>query len=136
MKKLSGSDKIYIKNSKILNAGRGVFAERNIKKGELIEKCPVIELPEHDMSSLRQSLLVTYFFYFGKKKERLALALGFGSLYNHTYNPNARYEIRDLENTIDFIALNNIKKNDEITVDYNSANPTDKTPFWFEVPNA
>jgi len=130
MKKLLTSDKIYIGQSKILNAGRGVYARRDIKKGEIIEKCPVIEVPKYDMSNLRESILVTYFFYFGKNKERLVIALGFGSIYNHANKPNARYKIRHTEKTLDFIALSDIKKDDEITINYN---PRDKRPLWFVV---
>ena len=132
MKKLLTSDKVYIRQSRILNAGRGVYARRDIKKDEIIEKCPVIEVPKHDVSNLRESILVTYFFYFGKNKERLAIALGFGSIYNHTYEPNATYKIKHREKTIDFIALSDINKDDEITVNYNYGNPKDKSPLWFE----
>jgi len=132
-KKLLTSDKIYIKQSSILNAGRGVFAGCNIKKGEIIESCPIIEVPKHDMSNLKESILVTYFFYFGKNKERLAVVLGFGSIYNHSYKPNAKYKIKPEKKIIDFIALNNIRKDDEITFNYNCANPKNKSPLWFEV---
>jgi len=132
VKKLLTSDKVYIRQSRILNAGRGVYARRDIKKDEIIEKCPVIEVPKHDVSNLRESILVTYFFYFGKNKERLAIALGFGSIYNHTYEPNATYKIKHREKTIDFIALSDINKDDEITVNYNYGNPKDKSPLWFE----
>jgi len=132
MNKLITSDKIYIRQSRIANAGRGVYARRDIKKDEIIEKCPIIEVPKHDVANLRESILVTYFFYFGKNKERLIIALGFGSIYNHTYEPNATYKIKHTEKTIDFIALNDIKKDDEITVNYNYGNPKDKSPLWFE----
>ena len=125
------SDKIYIGQSGIANAGRGVYARRDIKKDEIIEKCPIIEVPKHDVSNLRDSILVTYFFYFGKNKERLVIALGFGSIYNHAYEPNARYKIGRREKTLDFIALGDIKKDDEITVNYNP-NPKDLSPLWFE----
>ena len=131
MKKLLTSDKIYIGQSRILNAGRGVYAGRDIKKDEIIEKCPVIEVPKHDVSNLRESIFVTYFFYFGKNKDRLVIALGFGSIYNHSYEANARYKISRTEKTLDFVALKNIKKDDEITVNYNP-NPKDKSPLWFE----
>jgi SET domain-containing protein len=132
MKKILTSDKIYISQSRILNAGRGVYARRDIKKAEIIEKCPIIEVPKHDMSNLKESILVTYFYFFGKKKEQLLIALGFGSIYNHAYIPNAIYKIKPAEKTIDFIALNDIKKDDEITVNYNT-NLKNKSPLWFEV---
>ncbi len=133
MKKLPTSDKIYIRQSRILNAGRGVYARRDIKKDEIIEKCPVVEVPKHDMANLRESILVTYFFYFGKNKERLAVALGFGSIYNHSYKPNARFKIKHTEKSIDFIALNDIKKDEEITVNYKYGNPKNKRPLWFDL---
>lgn len=133
MKKFLTSDKVYISQSRILNAGRGVYARRDIKKQEIIEKCPIIEVPKHDMANLRESILVTYFFYFGKKRQRLAVALGFGSIYNHTHKPNARYEIKHTKNSIDFIALNDIKKDDEITINYNPGIPKNKSKLWFEV---
>ena len=133
MHNLATSDKVYIAQSRILNAGRGVYAKYDIKKNELIEKCPVIEVPQHDVANLCESILITYFYYFGKKKERVLIALGFGSIYNHTYEPNARYKISEEEMTIDFIALKDIRKNDEITVDYSNGNPKDKSPLWFEV---
>lgn len=133
MSKLITSDKIYIKQSGIPNAGRGVFARRDIKKGEIIERCPVIEVPKYDVSNLRESILVTYFFYFGRNKQRLVVALGFGSIYNHSYEPNATYKKKHTERIIDFIALEDIKKDDEITVNYNYGNPKDKSPLWFKV---
>lgn len=134
MKKIFTSDKVYVKQSKILNAGKGVYAMRDIKKGELIEKCPVIEIPTHDLSNVDESFLVTYFYYSGKHKERVVIALGFGSIYNHTFTPNALYKIKHAENTIDFIALHNIKKDEEITVNYNGKNLKNNNPLWFEEP--
>ena len=134
MKKLLTSDKIYVSKSRILNAGRGVYARCDIKKGEIIERCPIIEISKHDTSNLKESVLVTYFFYFGRNKERVAIALGFGSIYNHTDKPNTTYKIKSREKVIDFIALTDIKKDEELTFNYyNSSNPKDKkNPLWFE----
>lgn len=132
MNKLLTSDKIYVGPSRIPNADRGVFARCNIKKGEVIEKCPVILVSRHDTSNLSESILVTYFFYFGKSKEQLAIALGFGSIYDHSYQPNATYKIKAREKIIEFSAIKDIRKDEEITVNYNFGNPKDKTPLWFE----
>lgn len=133
MRKLLTSDKVYVGQSRIFNAERGVFARWDIKKGEIIERCPVILVPRYDTSNLNESILVTYFFYFGKNKERLAIALGFGSIYDHSYEPNATYNLKFREKIIEFSALKDIKKDEEITVNYNFGNPKDKTPLWFEV---
>ena len=137
MKKLVSSGKVYISESRILNAGRGVFAKCDIKKNEIIERCPIIEVPKHDTSNLNESILVTYFFYFGRSKEQLAIALGFGSIYNHTDKPNATFKIKQREEVIDFVALTDIKKDDEITFNYrNHGNSKNKSPLWFETDQA
>lgn len=131
MKNLLPSDMIYVKDSSIAKGERGVFAAKNIKKGELIERCPIIEIAEEDPSNSREGILTTYFFYFGKKKTGQAIALGFGSIYNHSEKPNAIYKIKQKDGIIEFVAMQNIKKDEEISVNYNYANPGDKTPLWF-----
>ena len=132
MKKLLVSDKVYVSSSKIINAGRGVYAKRNIKKGEIIETCPIILVSKYDTSKLEESILVTYFFYTGKKKEELAVALGFGSIYNHSYRPNAKYKINRTKKLLEFTALRNIKKDEEITFNYKQGNTKNNVPLWFE----
>ena len=133
MKNILNSNNVYFGKSKIFEAGRGVFARYNILKGNIIERCPIIEVPKYDTSNLTESILVTYFFYFGKNKERSAIALGLGSIYNHAYKPNAKFRIKQKDMTIDFIALKNIKKGDEITFNYYGNGNPKKNPLWFEV---
>jgi SET domain-containing protein len=131
--KIVSSGKIYISESKIPKAGRGVFASVDIKRGETIEQCPVIEIPEHDASNINNSILVTYIYYLGENKDRMLLSLGFGSIYNHSDQPNAEYKEEHKNMAIDFIALNTIKKDEEITVNYNQGYQKDKSPLWFTV---
>ena len=61
------------------------------------------------------------------------VALGCGSIYNHSYQPNAKYKEKYKEKMINFIAKNKIKKNEEITVNYSQGNQKDKSPLWFKV---
>jgi uncharacterized protein len=133
--KMLSSENVYVSKSSIPYAGRGVRAVSTINKGELIERCPFIEVPRHEASLLNQSFLVTYFFYFGKLKEQVAIVLGFGSLYNHSAKPNATYKIDAKRSIVDFIALENISKDTEITFDYyhDSTPENKKNPLWFEV---
>lgn len=131
MKKIVSVNNIYISQSKIPKAERGVFANVDIKKGETIETCPIIELQEHELSGLGESILLHYVYFFGEKKERLLLALGFGSIYNHQYLPNAVYKIKSKEKIIEFIAIKDIKKDEEITVNYVPSNHQ-SVPLWFE----
>lgn len=132
MTKISASDKIYIAKSKIPNSGRGVFARVDIKKGEIIERCPVIELPQNDAANLADSIIITYVYHLGKNKDRALLALGFGAIYNHTYMPNAMYKGFPAKGIIHFVAVKDIKKDEEITVNYNSKDSGSKNPLWFE----
>lgn len=132
MNKLTPPEKIYIAKSKIPNSGRGVFARDDIKKGEVIERCPVIELPQDDAANLTDSIIITYVYHLGKNKDRALLALGFGAIYNHTYTPNAMYEGFPEKGIIDFVAVKNIKKDEEITVNYNTGNKKGQNPLWFE----
>lgn len=131
--KIAVSDKIYISESQIPNAGRGVFAKVAIKKNEVIERCPFIEIPESDSSTLSESILVTYFYFFGSKKERIVVVLGYGSLYNHSYTPNTKYKEQYKQKTVDFIALRDIKKNEEIVVNYVQGSKKYKNSLWFDV---
>lgn len=125
--------KLYVSKSKIPNSGRGVFAEVKIKKGQLIERCPIIEIPRHDLESIEQSVFVNYIYYFGEKRQNMLLTLGYGSIYNHTETPNARYKIKPEDEVIEFIAIIDIEKDDEITVNYGQGNQKDKSPLWFTV---
>lgn len=135
MKKTLSSNKVYVMQSGIPDAGRGVYARRDIKKGEIIEKCPVIDVPTYDMANLKDSSLIAYFFFYGKGNKRVLIALGFGSIYNHSYEPNAIYKIKPIDMTIEFRALIDIKKDDEITFNYKNK-PKGKYPLWFETKSA
>ena len=124
------SPKIKIGKSKITNAGRGVFASGAIKKGELIEECPVLVLPRKDYSLVKKTLLRNYYFLWGKVT--CGICLGFGSLYNHSYEPNAAYEKSIMKQIIRFLAIKRIRKGEEITVNYNYGNPANKTELWIK----
>ncbi|MFB6182046.1 MAG: SET domain-containing protein [Candidatus Magasanikbacteria bacterium] len=111
------------------NKGRGVFAKKDFRKGEVIEVCPVIRLSEKDREVINETELYNY--YFSWKEEKAAIALGYGSLYNHSFEPNADYE-KDLENSqIIFRSLRSIEKGEEILVDYTQGG--NKEDLWFEL---
>lgn len=130
MKAIVPSNKVYLSKSAIPNAGRGVFASKDITPGEIIEICPVITIPHNECGHLSKTPLVNYYFSWGKGNETVALCMGFGSMYNHSYEPNATY-VKDFNHlTIMFTALYPIKKDEEITVNYNHGNPDDKSSLW------
>jgi SET domain-containing protein len=110
--------------------GRGVFAERRFAQGELIERAPVLVLPPADQAHVAQTRLDDYCYAWGESRELLALALGYGSLYNHAFAPNALYQRQPELDALDFIALRDIEPGEEITINYNGR-PDDPTPLWF-----
>lgn len=93
--------------------GRGVFAGKDFKERECIEKCPVIIIPGFQEEKWRGNVLEEYAFGF---EGNAALALGYGSLYNHSETPNATYEFRDGHVLIRASHL--IKKGEQIFIDY------------------
>ncbi len=130
MKPISPSKKVFVSKSSIPKAGRGVFASMLIKKDEVIEECPVFVLPKKDYPIIKKSALRNYYFMWGKTTS--AICFGFGSFYNHSCKPNATYKKKIKEQTIEFLAIKDIKKGEEITVNYNYGKPDNKNPLWIE----
>ena len=110
--------------------GRGVVAARDIVRGERIERVPVVVLSQQDGDTVDGTRLGSYVFNWSDGG--VVIALGAGSLYNHSYAPNAEYQKRFDEVVIDFVALTDIAEGTEITVNYNG-HPADQTPMWFDV---
>jgi SET domain-containing protein len=121
-------DYLEVRQTKL--KGRGVFTTRDISQGEIIEVCPIIELPEGDTPHIDVTKLYNYYFNWGEKLNKVAIALGYGSLYNHSYTPNAVYEKDFSRNLLVFRSLSDIQAGEEITVNYNGT-PTDRRPLWF-----
>jgi uncharacterized protein len=111
--------------------GKGVFAARDMEAGEIIEICPVLVFPKSELPHIRQTMLDDYYFDWGDDGAFYAVCLGYGSLYNHAYEPNAEYGMDFAAETIDFYAVKAIKAGEEITVNYNGE-PGNMEKVWFE----
>lgn len=109
--------------------GKGVFATGEIKKGEVIEAAPILILQHEELIDTKWNLLFDYYFWLD---DFVVLALGYGSIYNHSDNPNTSYKINPKNKTIIFRASKNIKKGEEIFFNYKGKSKG-KTPLWFEV---
>jgi SET domain-containing protein len=119
-----------IEVKQIKGKGRGVCARRLIRSGEVIERVPVLVLPVGEISKGDVPLRLTgYCFEWGRGT--VAVALGYGSLYNHSFRPNARYDDVGPQ-TKEFTAMRDIAPGEEITVNYNGE-PTSRAAVWFEV---
>jgi ribosomal protein S18 acetylase RimI-like enzyme len=111
--------------------GRGLFAHRSISRGELIEEAPVVVVPAAEVEHLDRTTLENYYFEWGEDGRDAALLLGSCSLCNHSYQPNAVFELQPERQTIGFVALRDIQPGEEITTNYNGA-PEDSKPLWFD----
>ncbi len=112
--------------------GRAVVASTAIARGELIERCPVIVLSAQEREVVDGLALGSYYYDWGPRRAEGALVLGYGSLYNHSYTPNAVYQRRGEDREMEFIALCDIAKGDEITINYNG-DPHRRDPLDFPV---
>lgn len=92
--------------------GRGVYAARYFRKGDLIERCHLIVANDDDWGEA----LSDYIFSHGESTA--AIPLGNGLLYNHDDDPNADYVIRNAFMTI--TAARDIRSGEEIFVSYGS----------------
>jgi SET domain-containing protein len=114
--------------------GRGVVALRDIPVGAVIERCPVLIIPEPDRKKTDRTVVFTYVYmwehgtteqdlYTGKG--RAAVALGMSSLLNHAPTPNATFLrlIDDCE--LELRSCRPIAAGDEITIDY-------QMKLWFD----
>lgn len=124
--------KLFIKEIK--GKGRGVFCKQPITKDEEFEISPLLVLPAENYDTVRASQLVDYFFTFNKEENTLALALGFGSLYNHAVYSNAAYVLDREAKTINFFALEDIEPGTEICINY-SGERGQEFNEWFESRN-
>jgi len=128
MNKIFSTDNIYTTASTVPNSGNGVFAAKDIKKGEIIEVAPILLLDFTDFIDTKWNLLFEYYFWMD---DYVALALGFGSLYNHSKDSNCSYKLDPKEKTITFAATKDIAKDEEIFFNYKGSSSS-KAPLWFE----
>ncbi|WP_409370231.1 SET domain-containing protein [Lysinibacillus sp. 38-6] len=121
---------IEIKTSPLSDGefNRGVFATCDIPKGTLLHEAPVISYPNEQHQYIEQTLLADYAFEYGIGQS--AILLGYGMLFNHSYEPNATYEINFRNQTFDFFAYKDIKAGEEICINYNGE-VDNQDQLWF-----
>src|SRR3954468_18681958 len=83
---------LYVR--RVRGMGRGVFAGRRFKRGEVIEVCPVVPLTRREERQCRGTVLDRYFFAWNEPGYVVAMVLGLGCVYNTSPDPNARFRQR------------------------------------------
>jgi SET domain-containing protein len=100
-------NKLTVKKSHI--HGYGVFADKAIKRGEIVEECYAI------LTKAEDDILGDYFF---DTRGKNAVLTGFGWIYNHSEDPNCFYMYYPKKRLMVFRADRAIKKGEEIYVSY------------------
>jgi len=91
--------------------GRGVYAQKNYRAGDIIEICPIITIKHTDV----RGKLLDY--VFGNEfNDDVSVAFGYCSLYNHKNTNSANWLI--VNDTMIIEANKNIKHGDQIYVSY------------------
>lgn len=121
---------VVVKSTK--SKGRGVFAAKDFRRGEIIEKCPVIALSSAEYRKCRSTILDQYFYDWISASDAAAV-LGYGMIYNHSYTPNATYHRQYSTQTLTYKALRDISRGEEITVNYQGHPKSTKKISWFKV---
>ncbi|HYX37506.1 MAG TPA: SET domain-containing protein-lysine N-methyltransferase [Oligoflexus sp.] len=104
---------VEIRQSK--GKGRGVFATRRIRGGQVIETVPALLVPKSQVDALAETFLGHYMFTTDNNKN-LVIGLGITSLLNHDDDANAEFYV-----TIDSVTIKAkraIPAGTEITINY------------------
>jgi SET domain-containing protein len=105
---------IYVK--RVHGKGRGAFCPKKIPKGVIFNVTPLLVLSAKEAKQMSESSLEPYWYEFGSRGR--AIALGLGSIMNHSDEPNCSYHFSKLRRTLSFYALRDIPAHEELTHDY------------------
>ncbi|ABU44276.1 hypothetical protein AR158_C731L [Paramecium bursaria Chlorella virus AR158] len=103
------NDRVVIKKSPL--GGYGVFAKKSFDKGDLIEECLCIVRHNDDWGIALEDYLFS-------RKNMSAMPLGFGAIFNHGKDPNARHELTSGLKQMRVFAIKSIIPGEEIKISY------------------
>jgi hypothetical protein len=101
-------------------------------QGAVIECAPVQVVGRHELPDLESTSIAGHVLLWGEDNQDWAIAFGYATLYNHSYQP-AAYCIKRLhDSSLMMVALRDIAAGEEITVNYNG-DPEDWSAVGFDV---
>jgi uncharacterized protein len=110
---------LYIKDTGTIK-GRGVFAGRRFAKGEIVEIAPVIVFNACELPRILANV-VYHWEQQTKEPKTRAIALGYGSMYNHDNPSSLSYTANAKERVICYTAARDIARDEELTINYSAA---------------
>ena len=113
--------KVEIRPSSIEGAGLGVYATEKIGKYEVFERSHII--PFHSVTlkhlySIHGMPHILNDYTFQWKPGTVCIVLGYGSIYNHSDEPNASYRSLEEPECMEFYAIGPIEPGEEIRIKY------------------
>lgn len=96
----------------------GVFAKTFIQKGETVERVPFLEIKKklEEMPIPLGEYVFTS--HLRKDPDYYVLALGYGSIYNHSLKNNVDYQTDTQERFLKYIANRDIYPGEELFINY------------------
>ncbi len=116
--------------------GKGAFAKKDIKKDTVIDIANVVLIPNKDYRKIKKTQLYNYCYIWEdpklKPSFKNAVTLSISQFTNHSYAPNLRYLYDYKNKAIEYSTIQDIKKGEEFTVNYNGL-VDDTSPVWFDM---
>lgn len=109
--------------------GRGVYATQDFLPGDVVEESHVLLFPAEEVGNK------LYHYVFEWDGKTCALALGLGSLFNHSYRANAQAHYDKRRKMIQFVAAKPIWRGREICINYNGAPDCPDPVEFYEGPD-
>ncbi len=122
---------LYI--AEVPGKGRGMFCADELSPGDIIESCPIIKIPHDHLPLIDETRLHDYYFLWEEPGYKGCIALGYGSIYNHSSTPNAEFTFDYVDSRIKFHAVSDIEAGAEICFDYTGGGLRPASSLWFDV---
>ena len=96
-----------------------MFAGKNYGIDDMVELAPYLEVNSKSVKGRLKDY--TFAGSYDDKNESVLtnlIIMGNGMMYNHSYDPNIAYYFSEDKKDIQFVALKDIKKGDELMINY------------------
>lgn len=108
---------ISVKDSKLLDGQKGLFAEKKYKENDVIDICPTIKILHSNIDP--SSRLNDYVFQSINDEDHVLVAMGYCGMINHSEEKqNATWIINKDDESIKMYAIRDINPEEEIYVNY------------------
>lgn len=111
--------------------GRGVYASKPLRAGTVVEISPVLLFSKEEWENHgSKTILDCYTFKWGRMGE-MALALGLGSLFNHSATPSVSFRLDRSAHCITYTLMSDVVAGEELCISYGPWGKQYETPAPF-----